>query len=124
VRRIPQDESRSSLAPILQKEDGRIDFSRTASQIHNRLRGFQPWPGAFTTFRGKNLNVIAARPSAENPALVPAELVYKDDRLLVGCGENTALEITELQLEGKKRMTARDFANGYRPNPGERLGGN
>jgi methionyl-tRNA formyltransferase len=122
VRRMPQDESHSSLAPILQKEDGRIDFSRTASQIQNRLRGFQPWPGAFTTFRRKNLNVIAAKPSADASALAPGELVYKEDRLFTGCGDNTALEITELQLEGKKRMSARDFANGYRPNPGERLG--
>jgi methionyl-tRNA formyltransferase len=123
IRPVPQDESRASLAPILQKEDARIDFSRTAQQIYNRLRGFQPWPGAFTTFRGKNLNVVAARPCANEAfSLGEGELLFKDERLFAGCGNNTVLEIKELQLEGKKRVSARDFANGYKPTSGERLG--
>jgi methionyl-tRNA formyltransferase len=124
LKPIPQDESLASLAPILQKEDGRIDFSRTAQQIYNRLRGFQPWPGAFTTFRGKNLNLVAAKPIADETAfsLGPGELLYKDERLFSGFGDNTVLEIKELQLEGKKRMSARDFANGYKPASGEKLG--
>ena len=57
-----QDESQATLAPLLTKDDGRIDFTRTAKQIYDRLRGFQPWPGAWTTFRGKQLTVTAARP--------------------------------------------------------------
>ena len=58
----PQDHGRSTLAPILKKEDGKIDFQSTAQEILNRLRGFQPWPGAYTSFRGKNLHIWAAQP--------------------------------------------------------------
>ncbi|MGH9555804.1 MAG: methionyl-tRNA formyltransferase [Terriglobales bacterium] len=118
----PQDHSQATLAPLLKKEDGRIDFAWTATQIHNRLRGFQPWPGVYTTFRGKNLALWAAQP-VTGTALQPAELRVENERLLLGCGRSTVLEITELQPEGKKRMTARDFLHGYRPRDGERLGG-
>jgi len=116
----PQDRSQASLAPILKKEDGLIDFSRSATEILNRLRGFQPWPGAYTKFRGKNLQILKANPI--ETAIPPAELKVQSDRLLVGCGNNTALEILELQLEGKKRTTARDFIQGYHPRPNEILG--
>ena len=113
----PQDHALASLAPILKKEDGRIDFRQTAQVIYNRLRGFQPWPGAFTLFRGKILNIAAARPGSEQ---VPeAQLLAKGAQLFVGCGRNTSLEILELQPEGKKRMSARDFIQGYRPRTGE-----
>ncbi len=115
-----QDHSQATLAPILRKEDGRIDFQRTAEEICNRLRGFQPWPGAFTWFRKKNLHVWSVRPT-ENK-LASAELATSEDRLIVGCGRGTALELVELQPEGKRRMTARDFIHGYRPHLGERLG--
>ena len=115
-----QDDSQSSLAPILKKEDGLIDFSRPASEIYNRLRGFQPWPGAYTKFRGKNLHIWKALPIPE--AVPPAELKVSANRLLAGCAQNTALELLELQLEGKKRTTARDFIHGYHPHPGEKLG--
>jgi len=115
-----QDDSQSSLAPILKKEDGLVDFSRTAAEIVNRLRGFQPWPGAYTRFRGKNLQILKAQATADP---VPcAELKVSADRLLVGCGANTALKLVEIQLEGKKRTTAHDFIHGYRPQPGEKLG--
>lgn len=120
VHPLPQDHSQATLAPFLHKQDGRIDFQLTAREICNRLRGFQPWPGAFTSFRGKNLHLWAARPIQEN--LVKGELAIKDDRLIAGCGENTALELLDLQLEGKKRMAARDFIHGYHPRPGEKLG--
>ena len=116
----PQDHSQSSLAPILKKEDGLVDFSRTASEIFNRMRGFQPWPGAHTKFRGKNLQVLQARPVTH--PLPPAELAVKDTRLLVGCGHNTSLDLLEIQLEGKKRTPAQDFIHGYRPTPAEKLG--
>jgi methionyl-tRNA formyltransferase len=115
----PQDHSQSSLAPILKKEDGLIDFSRTAQEIYNRLRGFQPWPGAYTKFRGKSLQILKAHPT--ETAIPPAELKIQSDHLLVGCGHNTCLELLELQLEGKKRTTARDFLQGYRPKPSELL---
>ena len=116
----PQDNSQSSLAPILKKEDGLIDFSRSASEILNRIRGFQPWPGAYTKFRGKTLQIIQARPAAQ--ALPPAELHAQADRLLAGCAHNTSLELLEIQLEGKKRTSAADFLRGYRPHLGEKLG--
>ncbi len=115
----PQDHSRATLAPILKREDGLIDFQRSASEIINRLRGFQPWPGAFTAFRGKQLRVWAAKPAAA--PLGPRELKAEGDHLLVGCGENTALELLEVQPEGKKHMAARDFVHGYRPRTGERF---
>src|ERR1700741_915267 len=116
-----QDEDRATLAPVLKKEDGRIDFRRPAVEIWNRLRGFQPWPGAFTSFRGKNLHVWKARPI---DARVPAGTIYLEGHLpLAGCGSDTALELIEVQVEGKKRMSAQDFVNGYRPYDGEVLGG-
>ena len=116
----PQDSAKATLAPILKKEDGRIDFGRTATEIVNRLRGFQPWPGAFASFRGKNLNIWAAKPVQQ--AIATGELMIVEDRLIVGCGDNTALELFEVQPEGKRRMAARDFLHGYRPRNGERLG--
>jgi methionyl-tRNA formyltransferase len=115
-----QDNSQATLAPILTKEDGLIDFSRPAQQILNRLRAFQPWPGAHTKFRGKNLQVLKAQPT--NESVLPSELKAIGDRLLVGCAKNTSLEILELQLEGKKRSSAQAFINGYHPKPGETLG--
>jgi methionyl-tRNA formyltransferase len=116
----PQDNSKATLAPILKKEDGRIDFHLTAQQICNRLRGFQPWPGTFTIFRGKNLHVWDVRPVERT---VPqGEMLVEGDRLLVGCGGASALELLEVQPEGKKRLAARDFVHGYRPRSQERLG--
>jgi methionyl-tRNA formyltransferase len=116
----PQDPARATLAPILKKEDGQMDFSRPAAEILNRIRAFQPWPGAYTTFRGRNLHVWKAKPSAQS--LPPATLHVAGDRLLAGCARNTAIELVEVQLEGKKRMPARDFVNGHRVKPGETLG--
>ncbi len=115
-----QDDSQSSLAPILTKEDGRIDFRRTAQEISNRLRGFQPWPGAFTGFRGKTLQIWDAR--VVGAAVAEAEVAVHDGFMTVGCGGQTALALLEVQLEGKKRMQGRDFLHGYHPQPGERLG--
>ena len=119
-----QDDSKSSLAPILKKDDGRVSFQRSAQEICNRLRGFQPWPGAFTTFRGKNLNVWAARVfdglgSRESHS--EGTVFVEGQPLIVGCGQGTALELIEVQPEGKKRMAARDFIHGYHPE-GEKLG--
>jgi len=115
-----QNHEQATLAPILKKEDGRIDFLRTAQEIRNRLRGFQPWPGAFTSFRGKNLNVWEAAVSQRS--LSPAALRVEDDYLVVGCGAGTALTLLEVQPEGKRRMPVRDFIHGYRPRSGEQLG--
>jgi len=115
-----QDDSRATLAPILKKEDGLIDFTRSATEICNRLRGFQPWPGAYTKFRGKNLQVLAASPATEK--IAPAELKVVGDHLYAGCAQSTSLELIEIQLEGKKRSSAKDFLHGYRPKEKEKLG--
>ncbi len=115
-----QDETQATLAPILEKEDGLIDFSRPAPEIFNRMRAFQPWPGAYSKFRGKNLQVWRA--AALDRTVSESALKTEGDRLLVGCGGGTAIELLELQLEGKKRISAQDFLRGYRPLPGEKLG--
>jgi methionyl-tRNA formyltransferase len=115
----PQDHSAATSAPLLKKEDGRIDFRRPAAAIANRIRGFRPWPGAYTTLRGKKLHVWAARPNQQS--LKEGELLVQGERLIVGCGSGTALELLELQPEGKKRMAARDFVHGYRLADGETL---
>ena len=128
VRPTPQDHSQATLAPILKKEDGRMDFIRSADDLFNRLRGFQPWPGAFTTFKGKTLQVHHAQPLQHAVKLTPGEIAVEGTRLFVGCGKNkaqdadTALELIEIQLEGKRRMTAQEFINGYRPKSGDHLG--
>ncbi len=116
----PQDNASATLAPILKKDDGGIDFHRSANEIHNRLRGFQPWPGAFTIFRKKTLNVWKAKPQPR--AVSEGELLVEGDNLLVGCGHDSSLALIELQPEGKKRMSAHDFIQGYRPQNGEHLG--
>ena len=118
----PQDHEKSTLAPILKKEDGLIDFSRPAADIVNRMRGFQPWPGAYTRFRGKNLQVLKAAAVVSRDISKPGEMQILRDRLLVSCSRESALEIIEVQLEGKKHSSARDFLHGYRITSGEKLG--
>jgi methionyl-tRNA formyltransferase len=120
VRPRPQDHAGATLAPILKKEDGRVDFQLAAREILNRLRGFQPWPGAYTSFRGKNLHIWAAQ--ALERALPTAEIVVESGHLIVGCSAGSALELFEVQLEGKKRMPAADFVHGHQPRTGETLG--
>lgn len=125
ARAVPQDNSTASLAPILRREDGRVDWSRTATEIYNRWRGFQPWPGAFTYLHGKKLvlHAIDLPPfDPVNPAQPSGTLVRDRDRLLAACGEGTWLNLKELQLEGKRRMLAQAFLNGISLTPGERLG--
>jgi methionyl-tRNA formyltransferase len=121
VRAVPQDDARATLAPILTKEDGRMDFSRTAQNLLDRLRGFQPWPGAFTSYKGKTLSVHRAR--VVDARVAAGEILVEGGRVLVGCGDGvTALELLEVQVEGKRQMTVLEFVNGYRPRTGERLG--
>lgn len=122
IRPRPQDSAQATPAPILKKEDGCIDFQRSSTDICNRLRGFQPWPGAYTSFRGRQLQVHRAQPAWNAVSGSPGELFADGKRVLVGCGAGTQLELTEVQPEGKRRMSARDFVNGFRPAPGEKLG--
>lgn len=116
-----QNDAEATLAPILKKEDGRVDWRRSASTIYNRLRGFMPWPGSYTTFRGEPLLILAAK-RAEVKGILPGVLGVGNRRLLVGCGEGTVLEILELQPAGKKRMPVEAFLNGYKPRPDEAFG--
>ena len=117
-----QDHALATLAPILTREDGLIDFSRTAQQLYDRWRGFQPWPGAHTMLRGKKL--IAHRMQVVHHAVggEVGVLRVNGDSLLVSCGGESVLELVEVQMEGKKRMSAAEFLRGYQVKSGERLG--
>jgi methionyl-tRNA formyltransferase len=119
-----QDNALASYAPLLKKEDGHIDWAREALAIHNQVRGLQPWPGASTTFRGQALHIWRSRVwsgSGGAPgALVPGAVI-KLKPPVVSCGTG-ALELVEVQLEGRKRIPASDFANGQRLTENEVLG--
>ena len=154
----PQDDARASKAPLLKKDYGLIDWSMTAQQICNRLRGFTPWPGIYSGFRGKKLQIWGARPArgrsqesevrSQNQSRpsahaqgherksngdregavaepgtpsTPGQLLVEKDRAWVACGSGTLLELLEVQLEGRRRMSAAEFLRGAPPQPGERL---
>jgi methionyl-tRNA formyltransferase len=117
----PQDAALATLAPILTREDGAIDFTRTAQQIHDRWRGFQPWPGAHTTLRGKKLIVHRMHPVAAS-GMEAGVLQVQGDEMLVGSGGDTALLFDKVQMEGKRRMSAAEFLRGFQVRSGERLG--
>jgi methionyl-tRNA formyltransferase len=121
ARPVPQDERRATLAPILKKEDGRIDWRCSAHQIHNRIRGFQPWPGAYTSFRGQSLHLWRSRLVPRSWNLAPGALVCEDGVFAVG-GDGASLELLEVQLEGRKKMPAAVFARGHRLTARDRLG--
>ncbi|HEY1766708.1 MAG TPA: methionyl-tRNA formyltransferase [Terracidiphilus sp.] len=114
-----QNHASATFAPLLDREDGRMDFQeRTARELYNRWRGFQPWPGAFTTLDGKKLIVHRLAVAAAEPAgaharpKTPGGVCVENDRLFVLCAEETWLELTEVQLEGKKRLPAAEFLRG------------
>jgi methionyl-tRNA formyltransferase len=120
-----QNHAQATFAPILKKQDGRIDWMFRAEEIRWRVRGLRPWPGAYTTFRSKNLHIWSAAPvlGQAGPEHEPGTLLPDRGNLRVVCGLGTLLEVHELQLEGRKRLLARDFLNGVRPSSGEKLGG-
>jgi methionyl-tRNA formyltransferase len=129
IRPRPQDHSCATLAPLLDREDGRMDFAlRSAAELKNRWRGFQPWPGAFTTLDGKHLIVhrleVADAPgSAMESAAGAGEVRIENRRMLVACARNTWLELVEVQLEGKRRVLAAEFLRATGLASGARLGG-
>jgi methionyl-tRNA formyltransferase len=116
-----QDDSKATYAPILRKEDGRIDWSNPAQQIHDLIRGFQPWPGARTTFRGQSLNLWRSRIAGHYSDRSPGALIHEHGVFAIG-GDGAALELLEVQLEGRKKMLAQVFANGHHLNNTDRLG--
>lgn len=119
----PQDHSLATLAPMLKKEDGVIDWNLSGDEIARRVRGLQPWPVAHTLFRQRALRIWSVRPLGGVAALAPGELKAGPTGLLAGAGNGTALELVEVQVEGKKRISGREFSNGVRLRTGERLGG-
>lgn len=124
-----QDHDKATLAPIMKKEDGLIDWSLSAPEIVNRIRGFQPFPSSFTKYHDKKLTIwkadVCLSPDA-NTAFNPQEpgtiLEAAKDLLLIYCRDGLILQIQELQIEGKKRMATRDFLNGIKLQIGEKLG--
>lgn len=118
----PQDHALATLAPLLKKQDGLIDWTLPAVEIARRVRGLQPWPVAHTTFRQTGLRLWQVHPVDNAPALAPGELKTDAAVLFAGCGNATTLELAEMQLDGRKRLSGRDFANGVRLAPGERMG--
>jgi methionyl-tRNA formyltransferase len=122
VSRVSQNDSEATYAPILRKEDGLVRWRKPAWEIHNRCRGFLPWPGTYTTFRGQVLHIWRSKPANDIDLGVPGSIHVIGGRMLAACGQGTALEIDELQLEGRKRMSAEAFRNGYRPTANDILG--
>ncbi len=119
-----QTEAEATFAPLMRKDDGMISWMLTASEISNRVRGFQPFPTSFTYFREKKLTIWSSSlTNIEHPIAQPGEILEAgNDRLLVFCGGDSVLQIDEVQIEGKRRMNARDFINGFKPSVGEKLG--
>lgn len=122
LKPVPQDHARATLAPIIRKEDGRLDWTLPAETLARRVRGFHPWPGTFTTWQGQPLKVLRARPAPDGPS-TPGEIVATDrEGLVAGCGGGTRLRLLEVQPESRRPMSAAAFAAGLRPAPGARFG--
>ena len=122
-----QNHHGATYAPLLDREDGRMDFSaRSAHELYNRWRGFQPWPGAFTTLEGKKLIVhrlaVVWPNFGDLPHLEPGRICIENHRLYAACAKDTWLEFLEVQLEGKKRLPAAEFLRGSQLPAGARLG--
>ncbi len=121
----PQNHAQATLAPLLKKEHGRIEWSQPAQQIYNRIRGLHPWPGAFSSFRGKLCHVWgrpAAGPAGTSGEMAaPGTLLPTGTELYVACGGATWLRLDAVQLEGRKHVPAREFARGARLKPGDRF---
>jgi methionyl-tRNA formyltransferase len=105
----PQDDAQATLAPIIKKEDGLIDWKWSAAEILNRMRGFTPWPGTYTFFRGQRFHIWKARATRADHCGV---LRVAGRKAVVGCGEGEGIELVEVQVEGRKRMAAESFLNG------------
>jgi methionyl-tRNA formyltransferase len=107
---------------LLKKEDGRIDWNRKAREIFNRMRGFEPWPGAFTTFRGKTCHLWGAPLGQGQSGAEPGSILLEDGDLRVICGDTTVLRVLTVKLEGRHEVSAQEFVNGARLAKEERFG--
>jgi methionyl-tRNA formyltransferase len=117
-----QDHAAASLAPILNREDGQIDWSKCAQVIYNRMRGFAPWPGAYTRFRGQTCHIWGQPLHKETSPAAPGTLLPQHGKLYVTCGAATVMDLTHVKLEGRKQISAAEFANGARLQAGEHFG--
>jgi methionyl-tRNA formyltransferase len=115
----PQDHAAATLAPLLKKEDGLIDWQQLAQVIYNRMRGFAPWPGAYTSFRGTTCHLLGEPVSNPDNTAVPGQILYDGKSLLVACGQQSFLQVSSVKLEGRKQVSATDFANGAHVQSGE-----
>jgi methionyl-tRNA formyltransferase len=119
----PQDQSQASLAPILRKEDGYIDWRWSAQTIHNRVRAFNPWPGTVTLFRGSICRILKSKPGRILEVVKPpGSIIFSrasKGTVIVACGDGVGLELIEVQLPGKKPVSGSDFANGMRLQSGD-----
>ncbi len=122
IRPRPQDHALATYAPILRKEHGRIDWNLTAREVYNRVRGFVPWPGAYTGFREQRLHIWRARLAQALEAGTPGSLRPAGRTLLAGCGDGAWLELIEVQLEGRNKVTADAFMNGQHLKQNDTLG--
>ena len=122
LERIPQDESLATFAPIIKKEMGNIDFNMDAISIRNLIRGFDPWPSAFTFWNGKRLKVMSATVLDTKTNEEPAVVIGTEGGLCVACGNDTALRFDRVQLEGSKAMTSEELLRGHNLNKGMKLG--
>lgn len=122
LRATPQDHAAATMAPMLTKEDGRIDWSRPAARVHDHARGMSPWPGAWTTVGGKLLKVLETRIGMGEAGGAPGEVVVAHKgRCEVACGDGR-VEIVRAQVEGKKALGASDLVSGRTLAMGMRLG--
>ena len=121
----PQNSAEATYAPIMNKEDGRIDWSLTAADIYNRMRGFTPWPGAYTVLRGKTCQIVGKPVSKEvrgSANTLPGAIRVEQDGLHVSCGGATELLISSVKMEGSRAIDAMEYARGARLTEGERFG--
>ena len=118
----PQNHAQATLAPMLKREDGRIDWSRTAQEIYDHQRGFTPWPGAYTEFRGQVCHLQGKPASNHKANAQPGTLLPGNDELRVLCGGGSQFEITSVKQEGRKQVSAAEFLRGARLQPGEHFG--
>jgi methionyl-tRNA formyltransferase len=118
----PQDHSASTLAPLLKKEGGKINWQQPAQVIYNRMRGFTPWPGAYTHFRATTCHLLGQPASGSFSAGAPGQILYDGKELLVACGQQSFLYVSHVKPEGRKQVSAVDFANGVHVRSGEHFG--
>jgi len=118
-----QNEAAATYAPILKREDGQVDWTLSATQIYNRLRGFTPFPGCYTLLNGQRLEIVSASAEPQAEPAVPGSICeISKDSLAVACGQHSRLRISQVQPAGKKTMTVRDFLNGAKLQLGAKLG--